>query len=58
MKEHPKKLGRKPEPQYLAKSFGITRNCCMARGAIHSLEKAYEIFSQQKDLYGFLMDFS
>ena len=28
------------------------------RGALHSLEKAYEIFSEQKDLYGFLMDFS
>ena len=27
------------------------------RGALHSLEKAYEIFSEQKDLYGFLMDF-
>ena len=29
-----------------------------SRGALHSLEKAYEIFSEQKDLYGFLMDFS
>ena len=28
------------------------------RGALHSLETAYEIFSKQKDLYGFLMDFS
>ena len=31
------------------------------RGAIHLLEKvgkAYEIFSEQKDSYGFLMDFS
>ena len=31
---------------------------CCSRGALHSLEKAYEIFSEQKDLYGFLMDFS
>ena len=28
------------------------------RGALHSLEKAYEIFLEQKDLYRFLMDFS
>ena len=28
------------------------------RGALHSLEIAYEIFSEQKDLHGFLMDFS
>ena len=28
------------------------------RGAFHSFEKAYEIFSEQKDFYGFLMDFS
>ena len=28
------------------------------RGVLHSLENAYEIFSEQKDLYGFLMDFS
>ena len=28
------------------------------RGALHSLEIAYEIFSEQKDLYGFLMDSS
>ena len=28
------------------------------RGAIHSFEKAYEIFSEQKDSYGFFMDFS
>ena len=28
------------------------------RGVLHSLEKAYEIFSEQKDLYGFVMDFS
>ena len=28
------------------------------RGALHSLEKAYEILSEQKDLKGFLMDFS
>ena len=27
------------------------------RGAFHSFEKAYEIFSEQKDFYGFLMDF-
>ena len=30
----------------------------MRRGARHSSEKAYEIFSEQKDLTGFLMDFS
>ena len=30
----------------------------LARGALHSSEKAYEIFSEQKDLNGFLMDFS
>ena len=28
------------------------------RGALHSLKMAYEIFSEQKDLQGFLMDFS
>ena len=28
------------------------------RGALHSLEKAYEIFLEQKNIYGFLMDFS
>ena len=28
------------------------------RRAIYSLEKAYDIFSEQKDLYGSLMDFS
>ena len=28
------------------------------RGALHSLETAYEIFPEQKDLYGFLKDFS
>ena len=28
------------------------------RGAFHSFENAYYIFSEQKDLYGFLMDFS
>ena len=28
------------------------------RGAFHSFKKAYEIFSQQKDFYGFLVDFS
>ena len=28
------------------------------RGAILSLEEANEIFSQQKDLYGFFMDIS
>ena len=28
------------------------------RGAFHSIEKAYEIFAEQKDFYGFLMDFS
>ena len=28
------------------------------RGALDSLEKAYESLSEQKDLYGFLMDFS
>ena len=28
------------------------------RGAFHSFEKAYEIFSEQRDFYGFLMDFS
>ena len=27
------------------------------RGAFHSFEKAYEILSQQKDSYGFLVDF-
>ena len=30
----------------------------MFRGALHSLEKAYESFSEQKDLCGSLMDFS
>ena len=30
----------------------------MVRGALHSLELAYEIFSEQKDLLGFLRDFS
>ena len=33
----------------------FTLNYC--RGAFHSFEKAYEIFSEQKDFYGFLMDF-
>ena len=28
------------------------------RGAVHSLEKAYEISLEQRDLFGFLMDFS
>ena len=28
------------------------------RGAFHSFEKAYEIFSEQKDFYGFLTDFT
>ena len=28
------------------------------RGAFHSFIKAYEIFSEQKDFYGFWMDFS
>ena len=27
------------------------------RGALHSLEKAYAVFSEEKDLYVFLMDF-
>ena len=28
------------------------------RGALHSSEKAYESFAEQKDLNGFLMDFA
>ena len=29
----------------------------LEREALHSLEKAYEIFSKQKDLYGFIRIF-
>ena len=29
----------------------------IGRGAFHLLERAYEIFSRQKDFYGFWMDF-
>ena len=32
------------------------RHC--TRGAVHPLEKAYEIFLEQRNLFGFLMDFS
>ena len=46
-------------PQRMLVSHGSLRFLSGGpRGAIHLLEKAYEIFSEQKDSYGFLMDFS
>ena len=43
---------------WLSKTSKYVRKYTNLRGAFHSFEKAYEIFSAQKDFYGFLMDFS
>ena len=52
--------------RYRERKQSRAESCCVfyqglglrARGAFHSVEKAYEIFAEQKDFYGFLMDFS
>ena len=36
----------------------IIADAGLLEGAFHSFQKAYEIFSEQRDFYGFLMDFS